>query len=832
MGLLHHDFPQVDPLLADYADGDISEDDLLAALKNMKNGKSPGSDGLSVDFYKAFWPTVKGMVWASLTSVLSRGTLSTEQRRGIICLIPKKHKDGTRLKNWHPITLLNVDFKMLTKALANKLVPCLNSIIGKEQTGFMRGRFIGENIRTVDDIIDFCRVSGKEGLLLQLDFEKAFDKVEWDAIFNALTLFGMGQNFVSNIRTLFSCIETTILNNGYTSPYFSPANGIRQGCSVSPYLFLITVEILAIGIRNNKSLKGIEVGKTEYKLAMYADDLTCFAQDWTAAERFKDALEQFSMWSGLKINWDKSEGMLMGPSRDSIPQGKWIHMVDKMQILGVTLRATNNTHTRYYDNFKPILGKMKTVLGQWKNRRLSLKGKIVVVNSLIVSLISYMTSVIYTPIRVIQETKHMICQYIWSDKRSKVSYNTLIQKIEQGGLKLADLGTRIKASYVQWVKRLVRPEGCMNDEIVKWALNWPYEMKRYFQAKSVQKKQYKETFSFYQELVNVWQEVHSYLPLEASQIKCESLWNNRFIADSKGPMQVNALWASKGIWSLGDLMDNGTFLSHEQLSIKYEVKCTFLDLLAIRQKIPAYWKEIQNLDTLRAQKGETEIYVNLLDNSAPSIDTIRANTMYWNIVAKRDCTIPAIEKWETEYPEVFTLKERARGIWRDILYLPFRVQKEVKYQSLQYMIIMRIVPCKEYLCRIKISESDLCEHCEVKDNISHFFVQCSKSKILWAAIFRWYNPISKEAPFMPTEQEVIFGVINEQKRKDTEVLNMLILLTKNFIHWKKLYHKGEMCITEWLMVLKRWINTQGKMTKERKRVWKNNLWERILKEIG
>lgn len=102
LGLQPRDFPRVDPILADRADQDLTEDDLLSALKQMKNGKSPGSDGFSVDFYKVFWPGIKKMVLESLTFGLKRGTLSMEQRRGVVCLIPIKKKDRLDLRNWHP----------------------------------------------------------------------------------------------------------------------------------------------------------------------------------------------------------------------------------------------------------------------------------------------------------------------------------------------------------------------------------------------------------------------------------------------------------------------------------------------------------------------------------------------------------------------------------------------------------------------------------------------------------------------------------------------------------------------------------------------------------
>lgn len=160
---LSHDeplsLPQVDSSLAESADRPLVEHDLLKALKQMNNGKSPGTDGLTVEFYKFFWPEVGPLVLEFLLQGIERGLLSIEQCRGIILLIPKKGRDRLNLTNWRPITLLNVDLKILTKAIANKLVPCLSGIIGKEQTGFLKGRFIGENVRLTDDIIDYCHLS-------------------------------------------------------------------------------------------------------------------------------------------------------------------------------------------------------------------------------------------------------------------------------------------------------------------------------------------------------------------------------------------------------------------------------------------------------------------------------------------------------------------------------------------------------------------------------------------------------------------------------------------------------------------------------------------------
>lgn len=143
----------------------------------MNRGKCPGSDGLSVEFYSKFWHLVEGPLLAALTTASGVGKLSTEQCRGIITLIPKKGVDRRRVENWRPITLLNVDYKLFTKVHAIRLQSCIGEVIHSDQTGFMRGRYIGVNVRTIADVVDFTRSSGSQGWLLGCDFSKAFDMV-------------------------------------------------------------------------------------------------------------------------------------------------------------------------------------------------------------------------------------------------------------------------------------------------------------------------------------------------------------------------------------------------------------------------------------------------------------------------------------------------------------------------------------------------------------------------------------------------------------------------------------------------------------------------------
>ena len=188
---------------------------------------------------------------------LVKGELSISQRQGIIRLIPTKNKNLSLLKNWRPISLLNVDYKIATKALALRLV----------QTGYIEGRFIGENIRMISDIIHFTAEQNQESIALFIDFEKAFDGSQWAFLSKALDVFQFGNDFKNWVRILYSNISSCTINNGYASSWFKLERGVRQGCPLSRLLFVLPVETLSACIRSCKEIKGIQVANREIKLS-------------------------------------------------------------------------------------------------------------------------------------------------------------------------------------------------------------------------------------------------------------------------------------------------------------------------------------------------------------------------------------------------------------------------------------------------------------------------------------------------------------------------------------------------------------------------------------
>ena len=234
----------------------------------MELEKSPGTDGLPSEFYKTMWIEISEPLLNALNYGFETGELSISQRRGIIKLIPKKSEELYYIRNWRALTLLNCDYEIAAKAIAIRLKTNLPNLINNDQTGFIKGRYIGENIRLIDSVINYASAKNIPGLLLLIDFEKAFDTLEWSFIQKTLLSFGFGPSIIRWFKTFYHKTESCILNNGWAN------RGVRQGCPLSPYLFVLSAEILAKAIRKNPFIKGLSVKEAEIRISQYADDTT------------------------------------------------------------------------------------------------------------------------------------------------------------------------------------------------------------------------------------------------------------------------------------------------------------------------------------------------------------------------------------------------------------------------------------------------------------------------------------------------------------------------------------------------------------------------------
>ena len=291
-------------------------------------------------FLKFFWKKLGGFVLRALNEGFRKGSFSCTQREGVIICLPKPDKDREFVKNWRPITLLNTVYKIASAAIANRIKSVLESLLNEDQTGFVKNRFIGDNIRLIYDTINYLTCSNSPGLLLCLDFEKAFDSLDWSFLHKVLIEFGFKQDICKWISSFYTNIKSTVSVNGSISEWFYIGRGCRQGDPISPYLFILCVEIMGIMIRQNDRIKGISIDDREYKLTQYADDSEIMLEgDRQSFEECISSINLFGQYSGLVLNTHKTNAVWLGSKRNS--EVRYMQHLDmtwnpaKFKILGI-----------------------------------------------------------------------------------------------------------------------------------------------------------------------------------------------------------------------------------------------------------------------------------------------------------------------------------------------------------------------------------------------------------------------------------------------------------------------------------------------------------------
>ncbi len=198
--LTNNEMPKLNNEETIFSERSICKADILKSIKNLPSGKTPGSDGLPADFYNFFWCDIKCSLTQCIIYVMKHGELTIEHKWGIITLLPKKGKNRFFLKNWRPISLLNTYYKIIAKILAMWLQLVLPNIINDDQTGYLKGRYIGQNVRILEDISFFTKQNQLSGILLSIYFEKAFDYLNWNFLYKMLMHLNFGDNCIGYVK--------------------------------------------------------------------------------------------------------------------------------------------------------------------------------------------------------------------------------------------------------------------------------------------------------------------------------------------------------------------------------------------------------------------------------------------------------------------------------------------------------------------------------------------------------------------------------------------------------------------------------------------------------
>ena len=463
-----NNFPKLNQNQALKLEGLLSVEEASCYMKTCRSDASPGSSGFTGGFYKMFWRNLKFTIVDSLNYAYETGNLSLSQKLGINILLPKPDKDKRLLTNWRPISLLNHIYKILSGALAERLKPVLPSIIHEDQKGFVAGRYIGECIRNTYDIMEYAKEKNRAGLLLLIDFEKAFDSISHSFIIKSLHFFGFGTSFIKWINLLLYDVSSCINHCGNVSVKFKVGRSCRQGDPISPYLFIICVEILALRIRKDSSVKGFKLGNFEQKLDFYADDLTAYLDGSESSLRsIVHILDQFQQISGLKINLSKCKAVLIGKLRFldiQLCDDLQLIWTDKFRLLGIDF---DSDLAQMDTNFRTKLQDIGKLYNCWLYRHLTPIGRITVIKSMALSKLSHVVLVCpHISPNVLKELTLMSFKFLWRNKPDRMKRIDVVLPYEKGGLNMPDIETFWSSLKLSWTRRLMARD-CLWQKILQ-----------------------------------------------------------------------------------------------------------------------------------------------------------------------------------------------------------------------------------------------------------------------------------------------------------------------------------------------------------------------------
>ena len=754
---------------------DIEINECYKVLKSMKENKSPGSDGFTVEFYRFFWEELKSSMLKSFQESFKEGLLSDSQRLGVITCLPKPGKPKESIKNWRPISLLNIDYKIISGVIANRLKQKINPLISNCQKGFLTGRNIGECTRIVSDLIHKMKKKNMKGIFLLIDFEKAFDSLEWSFIDKTLSYFNFGENIRKWINIFYTNIKSCILNNGHCSERFELGRGVRQGDPLSPYLFILATEILASAIIRSKDIKGIKVDDTEYLISQLADDTTLFLENnENSFKRCIHILEQFSSISGLKMNYTKTLAIKIGLSEKlkyNLENEKNIvwQLEGKFKLLGIEydLDVEDFTNLNYEKKFKEYV----KVLNSWSCRNLTIYGRICVIKSLALPKLVHLFSALPDPAPdMFRRLNTESFKFIWGGKAEKIKRTTMYNDYENGGFKMPNFELFCMAQKLTWIKKLM-DETFVSD----WKTLFLSEMEitggNYIWTLDSKNPSFRQLLnSFWNDVYKGWVILTDNEAKTSPPHKQPLYFNDEIKIDKK--TFFNRDWFQKGIKYINDLLDtDGNIFQWNEFMTNYNLDNNgAFKYYGLIHAIPRNWKtRIKELKV----KLHTVTHIKI-----KKLQGFKKPSQYFYTVGMEQLATRPINsetKWET-------ICENSIN-WQGLYSLPFKITKDTKLRLLQLKIMHRILPTNDWLYKCKLVNTKNCFFCDIQtETIQHLFWECQKVKSLWLQLTDWLGNLNIEYLFM--QKHTILGDVNSPLN-----IEHIKLITKEYIYMTKLLEK-------------------------------------------
>ena len=711
----------------------LSENEIATTLKNMKNHKTPGSDGFPAEFYKVFWNKLKTLITSAFTYYFVEGRLSITLRQSLIICLPKGNKPRQYLKNWRPLSMLSVLYKLLSGTLANRLKTKLDKIISHNQSGFIPNRYIGDTTRLIYDVMHYTEEKKLTGLLMCIDFEKAFDSLSWNFLNKTLDLFNFGNNFKKWVNILNTEIRANVIQCGAFSEPFPILRRCRQGDPIAPYLFILPAEILCRIILQNPHIKGLTIDGFEIKFTQFADDTTIILDDSVdSLQAALNTLEIFGTMSGLKINTEKTKIVWLGRkkhSRDKLNTTQLLQWgITEFCLLGVEFNVDLDKMIEL--NFSKIILSINEQVNCWNRRNITPLGKIAIIKSLFLAKVNHCMSVLPNPqSEIIDKLNSIFYKFLWSNKPDKIKRTVTMLKYIDGGLKMPNLTNIIFASKAGWLRRLI-----------KYNNDWGLLFKKTFCDPLVITKfgigimnevANKSTNPFWKDVLAAYSTVSKNIKPSSFQDMLDTpLWYNKFLLKESVHFPN---WSKANMHFIKDVTDHNGIIK-DFFSLKLLANINILEFYQVRYIIKSYIEKFKFVPIKVPMYPTIPQHIQLLFRSRKGNRDFLFELQHQNNVEPT-----CISSWHKQLNLALN-----HQTWKTIFHIAHKTINDSYYKWFQLRLIHRILGVNNYLFKTSISKSAICRICnQHPETLLHLFTKCTKVKIFWQQLFEWIKAITK-----------------------------------------------------------------------------------------
>lgn len=786
----------------------ITEAEIRETIAKLKNNRSPGTDGFSGEYYKCFVNELTPILCKVYNYTLNSGDPPKSWSEAIIAVLQKEGKDPVQCTSYRPISLLCVDYKILTSILATRIQNYIKKLIKPDQTGFIIGRHGTNNIRRALNLQSIAARNRTPSMLLSLDAEKAFDRVDWLFLEQTLLEMGFGETLATWINTLYKNPKSKVRVNGCCSDSFNVERGVRQGDSLSPILFALSIEPLAEAIRQNAQIQGLEdEGGTIHKIALFADDILIFIKNpLLSIPALMQCLNKYSSVSGYKINENKSEAMMIS--------GNWpIQLNDNVSFhwskqgfryLGIVLTAN---FTQLYDvNYNKLIRQIKNDITRWEILPLSLLGRVETVrmNLLPRMLFLFQSLPVKVPITTFNMLDKLISKFIWQRKRPRIRLKILLLPKEKGGLGLPNL------KYYYWAAQLNAVVAWIkNDQETGWVQIEQSTTKGislstlpFINMKSVNNAKIEN--EWIKHTLEVWTIVRKKLGGPLSVSRAMPIMGNMEFPPSVWDSGFRR-WADKGLSTINSLFNGIEFKSFTQLQEQCQLPSN--DLYRYFQ-IRHYITNHKERELLSKNPNNIEDYfITLAEKHLPIKKHV--SHIYKRLINDTLQNTESIKgKWELELNILIT-----DNVWEELCINCHKGLNSQLWREFDWKLKIRYFNTPLIISRyVKEPNVELCwRNCGNIGDHSHIFWDCPVIQEFWKRVKEETDKILQVNSSLDPLIFLLGAIPQETYSSDQRyMLRILLLIAKKMItvNWKD---PKPPTINQWVQRLKR-VYTMERMT--------------------